>query len=139
MKPNENKCHVLLSNNENVHVNIGTVQIRNSSSGKLLFIKIDFKLNFKDRIGSICKKDSSKLNVLLIRNWGSMDPDKRRLIVNAFVSSEFVYRPLAGMFYSREFCHQINGLREKSLRVIYHDTTYSFDKILQKDNFVSID
>ena len=93
-----------------MHVNVGTVQIRNSSSGKLLFIKIDFKLNFKDHIGSICRKDSSKLNALLIRNWGSMDPDKRRFIVNAFVSSEFVYRPLAGMFYSREFCHQIKGL-----------------------------
>ena len=120
-------------------MNVGTVQIRNSSSGKLLFIKIDFKLTFKDHIGSICRKDSSKLNALLIRNWGSMDPDKRRFIVNAFVSSEFVYRPLAGMFYSREFCHQIKGLHEKCLRVIYHDTTSSFDKILQKDNFVSID
>ena len=48
MKANEDKCHVLLWTNENVHVNIDTAQIENSSSEKLLGVKIDYKLNFKD-------------------------------------------------------------------------------------------
>ena len=48
MKADEGKCHVLLSTNENVHVNIGTVQIQNGGSEKLLGMKIDYKLNFKD-------------------------------------------------------------------------------------------
>ena len=37
-----------MSTNENVHVNIGTVQIQNGGSEKLLGMKIDYKLNFKD-------------------------------------------------------------------------------------------
>ena len=41
-------CHLLLSTNENVLVNIGTGQIQNSGSKKILGIKIDYKLNFKD-------------------------------------------------------------------------------------------
>ena len=48
LKANENKCHVLLSTNENVLVSIGTIQIQNSSSEKLLGIKSNSKLNFKD-------------------------------------------------------------------------------------------
>ena len=32
MKANEDKCHVLLWTNENVHVNIDSAQIENSSS-----------------------------------------------------------------------------------------------------------
>ena len=48
MKADKGKCYVLLSTNENVHVNIGTVQIQNGGSEKLLGVKIDYKLNFKD-------------------------------------------------------------------------------------------
>ena len=73
MKANENKFYVLLSSNENVLVYIGSVQIRNSSSEKLLGIKFDSKTNFKDHTGS--KKASVKLNVL-IRVSGCMNPDK---------------------------------------------------------------
>ena len=48
------KKSVLLLTNANVLVNIGTEQLQNS--GKLLGIKIDSKLNFKDQIGGICIK-----------------------------------------------------------------------------------
>ena len=41
MKGNEGKCHVILSSQDNVHVNIGTAQIENSKSQKLLGINID--------------------------------------------------------------------------------------------------
>ena len=64
MNVNEDKSRVLLSTNQNVLLNIGTVKIQNSSSEKLLGIKIDSKLNFKDLLGSICKKASTKLNAL---------------------------------------------------------------------------
>ena len=44
MKANEDKCHILLSSNENLLVNVGTLQIQDSSSEKLIGIKIDSKL-----------------------------------------------------------------------------------------------
>lgn len=60
MKAKEHKCHVK-STNENVFENIGTAKIRNSSSEKLLEVKIDCKLNFKDDVGSICKKSQRQI------------------------------------------------------------------------------
>ena len=64
MKGNEDKCHVILSSQDNVHVNIGTAQIENSKCQKLLDINIDSKLTFEDHINRICKKASAKLNAL---------------------------------------------------------------------------
>ena len=62
MKGNEDKCHVILSFQDNVHVNIGTAQIENSKCRKLLGINIDSKLTFEDHINRICKNASAKLN-----------------------------------------------------------------------------
>ena len=64
MKGNEDKCHVLLSTDETVQVNIGTSRINNSKCGKLLGIKIDCKLSFDDDIGNMWKKASAELNAL---------------------------------------------------------------------------
>ena len=55
-KANDDKCRVLLSINEYFNLNTDTVQVQNSSSKKLLKVEIVCKPNFKDRIGSICKK-----------------------------------------------------------------------------------
>ena len=41
MKDNENKCHVLLSTNETVQVDIGTAHINDSKCKNLLGVKID--------------------------------------------------------------------------------------------------
>ena len=41
MKGSEGKCHVLLSSQDNVDVNIGHAQIENSKFQKLLGISID--------------------------------------------------------------------------------------------------
>ena len=56
LKGNEDKCHVWLSTDETVQVNIGTANINNGKCEKLLGIKIDCKLSFDDHIGNICKK-----------------------------------------------------------------------------------
>ena len=46
MKPNEDKCHLLVINQENISVNVGKENISCSSSVDLLGIKIDDKLNY---------------------------------------------------------------------------------------------
>lgn len=64
MKANEDKCHILLSTNKNVLVNIGTVKMQNSNLKELLGVKIVCILNSKNYTVSIIKKSSAKLNVL---------------------------------------------------------------------------
>ena len=62
--------------------------------------------------------------------------DQRRLIMNNFVSPQFPFCPLTRIFHSRELNHKIKRLHERFLRVVYHDTTSSFEELLQKDNSV---
>ena len=64
MKSNEDKCHVLLSTDETVQVNIATARINHNKCEKLLGIKIDCKLSFDYHIGNIFKKGGAKLNAL---------------------------------------------------------------------------
>ena len=61
MKGNEDKCHIVLSTDEDMHVKIGTSHIQNSCSEKFPGVKIDSDLNFEEHISSICKNASAKL------------------------------------------------------------------------------
>ena len=137
MKGNEDKCHVLVSTKENVCVNIGTTQITNSACEKLLGVKVNSSLNFQDHIGSTCKKAGSKLNALTsIANHKPFQ--KRKLLMNAFFTSQFRYCPLTWMFHNRKLNNKINRLHERCLRVVYNDRLSTFEELLNKDNFVSI-
>ena len=136
MKGNEDKCHVLIRTKENVCVNIGTTQITNSACEKLLGIKVDSSLNFEDHIGSICKKAGAKLNTLT-RIANHMPFQKRKLLMNAFFTSQFSYCPLTWMFHSRKLNNKINRLHERCLRVVYNDRLSTFEELLNKDNSVS--
>ena len=54
LKGNASKYHLLISSGENVHVNMGTSQIKSSDCKRLLGIDIDCKLSFENRINLIC-------------------------------------------------------------------------------------
>ena len=137
MKGNEDKCHVILSSQDNVHVNIGTTQIENSKYQKLLGFNIDSKLTFEDHINRICKKTSAKLNALSRISY-YLDPLKRRLLLNAFFTSQFNYCPLTWMFHSRKLNNKIYRLHKRCLRLIQSDRISSYDELLDKGNSVPI-
>ena len=56
LKGNASKCHLLISSGENVHVNIGISQIKNSDFKKLLEIDINCKLSFENQIKYVAKQ-----------------------------------------------------------------------------------
>ena len=137
MKGNEDKCCVMLSSQDSVHVNIGTVQIENSKYSKLLGINIDSKLTFEGHINRTCKTSSTKLNALSKISY-YMDPLKRRLLVNAFFTSQFNYCPLTWMFHSRKGNNKIKRLHERNLGLMYSDMIFSYEELLDKDNSVPV-
>ena len=51
------------ANHDSSKVIIGNKRISSTKCGKLLGIKIDNNLNFKEQIESLCKKSSQKINV----------------------------------------------------------------------------
>ena len=50
MKANADKCHLLITTNEERNISIGVEKIQNSKSEKLLGVTIDNKLSFTEHI-----------------------------------------------------------------------------------------
>ena len=137
MKPNEDKCHLLVINQENISVNLGNENIPCSSTVDLLGIKIDYKLNFNEHVSKLCKKGNQKLHALA-RVSKYMSKDKLRLIMRAFITSQFSYAPLTWMFHSRTLNNKINKIHERALRLVYDDENLTFQELLDLDGSITI-
>ena len=124
MKANADKCHLLVSSNEN------------STEEKLLGVKFDSNLSFENHVTSLCKKASQKLHALA-RISHYMDLNKRRNLMKASITSQFSYCPLIWMFYSRSLNNKINWIHERALRLVYQNNL-SFSELLDLDNFVTV-
>ena len=93
MKLNKGKCHLLVSGfkYENISAKIGETKIGKSKKQKLLGVKIDRTLSFDEYTASLCKKAGKKLSERL-SNF--MCTNKKRVLMKAFIESQFGYCPL---------------------------------------------
>ena len=132
LKANPDKYHVLLSETSETQLIVENFPNASSCCEKLLGIKIDQKLSLEPHIDSLCKKSSQKLNALA-RMASSLKFKQRKLLLNAFITSQFSYAPI-WMFHSRKLNNRINHVHERALRLVYKDYTSFFDELLLKDN-----
>ena len=139
MKLNQDKCHLLVSGfkYENVWAKIGKTKIWESKKQKLLGVEIDRTLSFDEHIASLCRKAGKKLSVLA-RLSNFMCTNKKRVLMKAFIESQFSYCPLIWMFHSRGVNNKINHLHERSLRIVYKDNISSFEDLLKKARSLTI-
>ena len=137
LKANTSKSHVLLSSMDPNNVNIAGSVIASSTNEKLLGIHIENTLQFDKHVTAICNKVSHKL-LALNRVSCYMNEKQKRVIMKAFITSQFGYCPLVWMFHSRKLNNLINRLHERSLRIAYHDDLSSFEELLIKDRSVTI-
>ena len=86
MKVNKDKCHFIVSSNEHVSMESDNIEIEKSNCKRLLGIKIDSKLNFKEHLDRIIKKASRKISTLS-RIASYMNIVKQRLLLNSFFES----------------------------------------------------
>ena len=137
-KMNADKCHLLVTNHdEDVSANIDGEIIKGNRSVKLLGINIDNNLNFNEHVSIICNKVSLKLHALT-RISHFLSTEKLRMIMKAFIESQFSYCTLIWMFHSRTLSNRINRLHERALRLVYKDHTSTFDDLLDKDKSFTI-
>ena len=137
---NTNKCHLRIlgrSSHQKVKVNVGDSIITNSEEEKLLGVVIDKRLSFETHISKLCKKADNKLSALA-RISGYMDTTKLKILMRAFVISQFEYCPLVWMFHSRHLNSKINNIHERALKIAYKDYDSSFNTLLEKDDSVNI-
>ena len=138
LKLNADKCHLLISNhNTDIHIKVGEEVIECSNSVKLLGVTIDNNLNFKDHVSNLCKKNSQKLHALA-RISKFMCEGKLRMLMKAFIESQFGHCPLTWMFHSGTLNNRINKLHERAIRLVYKHTQLTFEELLHKDNSFSI-
>ena len=94
-------------------------------------------MKFDEHVNNLSKKACQKLNTL-VRLAPFMNVDKKRMIMKAFIESQFGYCPLVWMFHSRSFNNKINRIHEKAFRITYNDKSSSFQNLVEKDNSVTI-
>ena len=139
MKINQDKCHVLFTGNtpESIWVKVGEEIIWENNQVKLLGITIDKNLKFESHLSKLCAKVSSKVTIL--SRMGKLLPrEKKKILMKAFIESQFSYCPLIWMFCSRKLNNRINFIHERALRLVYDDYENSFEYLLKQDNSVSI-
>ena len=115
LKTKPGKYHLLVGTNDKRHLNVGEIKIGNSKCEKLQGIKIYSKLMFDSHVKSLCKKASEKLNALS-RVACQSDFNQRKLLLKAFIASQFSYAPAVCMFHSYKQNHHIYCIHEKALR-----------------------
>ena len=127
-KMNADKCHLLVAKHtDDITMNIGDEVISGEKSVKLLGIIIDNKLDFNEHVTNLCKKASQKLQALT-RVASFIDTSNRRILMKAFIESQFSYCPLIWMFHSRKLNNKINRIHERALRAAYGDYTLLLSK-----------
>ena len=103
--------------------------VQESNYVKLLGITLDNNLKFDKHASNICSKANRKLSALT--RVAKFPPfKKRRILIKAFIESQFKYCPLVWMFHVRQINDKINKLYERALRIVYNDTIMSFEKLL---------
>jgi len=133
MKPNDDKCHLIVANTNNVNIKLGPEIIESEELVTLLGINVDNKLDFNNHVSGLIRKGNQKLYALA-RISKYLDQAKLRILMKTFIESQFNYCPLVWMFHSRTVNNRINKLHERALRLVYKNSDLSFEELLELDN-----
>ena len=112
-------------------LNINDSIISSEDSVTLLGIEIDSKLNFKNHVSKICRKAGRQLNAISrIQNY--LGEKKKKLIVNTFVYSNFMYCPLAWHFCLKLSQNMIEKIQYRCLQLLTNDFDSDYKLLLEK-------
>ena len=95
-------------------ISTGNNRIWESKNVDLLGITTDKDLKFGKHVTKICSKANRKLNVLS-RMRSFLSSEKRRIIFQSFIESQFKYCSFTWVFCSRESNNKVNRLYHKDL------------------------
>ena len=112
-------------------LNINDSIISSEDSITLLGIEIDSKLNFKNHVSKICRKAGRQLNAISrIQNY--LGEKEKKLKVNTFVYSNFMYCPLAWHFCLKLSQNMIEKIQYRCLQLLTNDFDSDYKLLLEK-------
>ena len=137
LKANSGKSYVMLTIDSKLKINVKSSPISNKKMVKLLGESVDSKLSFEPGLNLVCKKVSQKLHAFA-RVSKFISKEKLKVVMKAFIMSQFSYCPLVWMCHSRTLNNKINKLHERALRLVYDDRQSTFEELLNTDKSVTI-
>ena len=112
-------------------------KFKNNKEKTILGVIIDNKLTFDSHINRTCKKASQKLSALS-RISAFIDLNKRQILFQSMIKSQFSYCPLIWMFCSRKSKNLINKIHERSLRIVTNDKKSNFEDLLKSNKQTTV-
>ena len=109
----------------------------NSKKVEILGIKIYRKLSFHQHIKNISKKSDQKVSALL-RISSYLKKNKKKVIYNTMIKSQFNYCPLVWMFCSVKSNNMVNKVQERALRLNYKDNGKNSQTLQNENNETSV-
>lgn len=143
MKPNQKKCHLIVAEPDyklyepKSFIFLEDAFLESEEVVRLLGVQVDDRIAFEKHVNLILVEANKKLNALM-RISKFMTKEKLRILVSAFIESQFNYCPLVWMFQLKTINNKINKLHARALRLIYRDRYYTFEELLEKDDSFSI-
>ena len=141
MKANPSKFQLIIHGvkyNEDLNLCINDSYIIPQDTIKILGLALDDKLNFNTHVKNICKKASMQLNILK-RLSKYLNESCRLCIYKSFIASTFEYAPVVWIFCGKTNSKKLEKLQERALRFIYKDKVCSYELLLQKSGFLSLE
>lgn len=118
---NADKCQLIVLKGMKRTGHVFSIQIGNESLDeveqvKLLGIKIDNRLSYRDHVNALCKRISAKISALK-RISPYLTDEQHKVITNSFVSSELNYCPLVWSFTSKTSLVKLQNLQDRAERM----------------------
>ncbi len=109
---NTGECHFMViekSAKQTIKISMGDSDMENTNEEKLLGVTIDHKLTFEPHLNKHCKNAGYKL-FALSRLSSYIDSNKLKILMRAFVMSQFQYFPLAWTLHNKHLNTKINNI-----------------------------
>lgn len=141
MKANPDKYQTIIfgkrRGNYESSFKISGAQIVSTAQVKLLGVRIDESLSFREHASHVCKRAARQLNAMM-RLSKVLDHDAKRHVYHSFVYSNFTYCPAVWLMCEKTCINQLEKINCRALRFLYDDFDSTYTELLAKGNHRSI-
>ena len=114
-----------------ISINLRDHCITSEESVSLLGITIDCRLSFDKHVSTLCRKAASQLSALKRLRPFIENEKTRRILVQAFVLSNFNYCPLVWYFTTANQLQKVEKIQQRALRFITDDYVSNYENLLR--------
>lgn len=140
MKANPDKYQTIIFGKRKANYEtfkISGAQIVSTAQVKLLGIRIDENLSFREHASSVFKKAAKQVNAMM-RLSKVLDRDTKRHVYHSFIYSNFTYCPAVWLICEKTCMNQLEKVNCRALRFLYDDFDSTYNELLAKGNHKSM-